>query len=80
MADLFKEIKGQQGREQGIEHITPQDWKRDKPILRHKYGLLTLEDLTTEWQITPVEYLVGISSESSFGSCFEWHSVPVLHE
>ena len=63
MADLFKAIKGQQGREQGIEHITPQDWKRDKPILRHQYGLLTLEDWTAEWQITPVEYLEGISSE-----------------
>ena len=63
MADLLKEIKGQQGREQGIELITPQDWKRDKPILRHQYGLLTLEDWAAEWQITPVEYLEGISSE-----------------
>lgn len=63
LADLLKEIKGQLGREQDIEFITLQDWKLDKPILRHQYGLLTLEDWAAEWQITPVEYLEGISSE-----------------
>tara|TARA_B100000575_G_scaffold294516_1_gene310977 strand:- start:8139 stop:9731 length:1593 start_codon:yes stop_codon:yes gene_type:complete len=63
MADLLKEIRGQQGREQGIELIMPQDWKRDKTILRHQYGFLTLEGWAAEWQITPVEYLEGISSE-----------------
>ena len=63
METLLDEIKGQQGRELGIQRIIPPNWNVDDPILRHKYGIMTLEDWVAQWQITPVEYLEGISSE-----------------
>lgn len=59
---LLKDLNSKQGREQGIEGINPKNWMLDEPILRHRYGILTLKDWESEWRITPVEYLEGISS------------------
>ena len=63
MEALLGEIKGQQGRELGIQRVIPPSWNVDDPIIRHKYGVMTLEEWVAQWQITPVEYLEGISSE-----------------
>ena len=63
MESLLDEIKGQQGRELGIQRVIPPSWNVNDIILRHKYGSMTLEDWVAQWQITPVEYLEGISSE-----------------
>ena len=59
---LLKDLNSKQGREQGIEGINPKNWMLDEPILRHRYGTLTLKNWESEWRITPVEYLEGISS------------------
>ena len=59
MESLLDEIKGQQGRELGIQRVIPPSWNVDDPIIRHKYGVMTLEEWVAQWQITPVEYLEG---------------------
>ena len=60
---LLDEIKGQKGRELGIQRISLRNWNVNKPILHHEYGSMTLEDWTTQWQITPIDYLDRIESE-----------------